>query len=823
MFACIRAHREIGHEWCFKMNGRQHHLCMSIGRTVGIACLLFLPGVARAETIRVQVISTRARPLAPQTLFQSNKTSNHIVCSDAAGKFFVRCLTGQSSPVPYNPNDHSSSLSFELEIYSLPEKNIAGTGSAYSRFGPGPRRVGQSDCFEFEVPPGGYVIHGIIPFQEESEIELLLDDFDEQFYMIGGVPSLPVEGRGIRPAYREFYEAIRSMYDMHVGDFVAGTNARLEPDVFEIIGVAPVTQWKTTTPSSLSPGPRISSIVFKIRKTLFAHNSIYTHVAQREAPDHALLILPDNPEDIILPQQAADPDPIRNTVEVLLEEGIDKGIDKGVDRYVLSPMLGNFIKKFPMGTLVLAGAKDILFDPGSLITIDTGIDLLSSAVLTAVCPALGSRVVWSVFVAVAPPIAVGFVEKAVLDSYSRSDDLEIERTGEKLIVRNLGIPLYNAAVFRMRLLPPEYYPEHLPCSEAMDIGHNEEGIFDVDGLEVDEQAAGVYSLRYRSQPFRGLMLNGVTPLNALHSGKLDVVFCIDVSGSMGDDIDAVKANADELIRGFRQRAEEQSISLQLGLVTFTRHTDPDWFSVWPLTDRLDSMRDTILGIQIRSTAAGAGGNEDTYAALMYAINEKVGESGPIEMGWRGPGDGANKGLAAFARNPAGTGAPVLIGDRQGAAKVIITMGDEPQDDPDDFGHTLARVAQVAEDLDPVHVYPVVLPKEAGMSLLSAAVAAKRRLAEATDGRLIKVADAADLPAAILSTLDLAIRRHRAEIWRKDHPPYLMYGVGAVTGLVVFVSLAFLIAKQMRRGAPGVVAPPSGGDPRLTGKPHRLDG
>ncbi|MBN1359209.1 MAG: VWA domain-containing protein [Sedimentisphaerales bacterium] len=275
-------------------------------------------------------------------------------------------------------------------------------------------------------------------------------------------------------------------------------------------------------------------------------------------------------------------------------------------------------------------------------------------------------------------------------------------------------------------------------------------------------------------------------------GKLDVVFCIDVSGSMIDDIEAVKSKVDEILAKFDERVRQDNISLHLGLVTYTQHDDQNWIQATPLTGNTQTIRNAIKGIQIVDLALGRRGNEDTYGAVMYAMNQLVGDQ-KIEMGWRGE----KKGAAVQSQNPASTGTPINLGDAEGAAKIIITMGDEPQDEPDWEDRTLADVARVAENLDPVHIYPILLPKE-GSGFLNTAVAAKKRIAEATGGQLITVNDAADLPDALVSTLQLTIRRHREEIWRRTHPPYLLYGMAAALAAVAVIALAGVLVVQLRQ-------------------------
>jgi len=56
-------------------------------------------------------------------------------------------------------------------------------------------------------------------------------------------------------------------------------------------------------------------------------------------------------------------------------------------------------------------------------------------------------------------------------------------------------------------------------------------------------------------------------------GMLDCVFCIDTTGSMADDIQAVKDASREMIDELAKHCAEANVSLQLGLVTYQDHTD----------------------------------------------------------------------------------------------------------------------------------------------------------------------------------------------------------------------------------------------------------
>lgn len=250
------------------------------------------------------------------------------------------------------------------------------------------------------------------------------------------------------------------------------------------------------------------------------------------------------------------------------------------------------------------------------------------------------------------------------------------------------------------------------------------------------------------------------------AGMLDVVFCIDHSGSMLDDIRAVQESADAILDSLTEYASQQNISVRVGLVTFTRHDEPDWIHADPLTGEVKRIRSYIHAVSIANPAVGKGGNEDLYGAMLYAMNEPVGGR-QIDMGWR-----------------------------PGAAKILIPMGDEPPDDPDWENHTLDDVDRVARNLDPVHIYPLLTPKQGGF--LDPAARAMDRIAQTTGGTVVRAKSAEEVPDAILSAIKLAVRQHRNEVWRKQNPPYVLYGaIGAVLVVIVVTTLGIGIRAAIK--------------------------
>lgn len=180
---------------------------------------------------------------------------------------------------------------------------------------------------------------------------------------------------------------------------------------------------------------------------------------------------------------------------------------------------------------------------------------------------------------------------------------------------------------------------------------------------------------------------------------LDVIFVIDTTGSMSDDIDAVQNDAINIIDAIAA----SSTNWQIGVVTYRDHPSEPYGDSGDYTSRIElpfsSNRSDIVnainGIQV---AGGGDFEESVYSGLMEAI----------AYPWR-----------------------------DGAKKAIILMGDAPPHDPEPFtGYTLASTLQAAFDVDPANVYPIIVGNDA------ATRQAFQSLADGSSGRLF-IADTAD--------------------------------------------------------------------------------
>ena len=195
--------------------------------------------------------------------------------------------------------------------------------------------------------------------------------------------------------------------------------------------------------------------------------------------------------------------------------------------------------------------------------------------------------------------------------------------------------------------------------------------------------------------------------------SLDLIFTIDTTGSMWDDIDYVKASASAI-------ADAILLDIPTARIAVVDYRD---FPVWPygaagvdypFYDDLAFSNDKsaiVAAIQGLTLGNGVDWRESVYSALMHSIDStSLG-------GWRGSDQ---------------------------AAKVIILMGDAPPHDPEPFtGYTLSSVVTAAYNADPVIIYPIQI---------GGTVEKFEELADQTGGKAFTAANAEEVVDAILEAI-----------------------------------------------------------------------
>jgi PKD repeat protein len=208
---------------------------------------------------------------------------------------------------------------------------------------------------------------------------------------------------------------------------------------------------------------------------------------------------------------------------------------------------------------------------------------------------------------------------------------------------------------------------------------------------------------------------------------LDLAFVVDTTGSMGDDIAAVKAAAADIVG----RLTERGVNYRIGIVTFN---DPASLTQVVLPFSAD--QPTIVS-RLNSLSAGGGADdpETVYSGLMAAVGK---------LAWR-----------------------------SNVPRALILMGDAPPKDPEpDTGYTLAQVTAAAKagrigvstaaaqagllstaapqpalTPDSIRIYPVLIGSD------PSARQSFQALADQTGGSLFGALSASTVVAAILQAVD----------------------------------------------------------------------
>jgi Mg-chelatase subunit ChlD len=249
-----------------------------------------------------------------------------------------------------------------------------------------------------------------------------------------------------------------------------------------------------------------------------------------------------------------------------------------------------------------------------------------------------------------------------------------------------------------------------------------------------------------------------TPPPSATLSDLDLVFCIDVTGSMSDDIASVKAAAASIVNTIAAKNKNYRVAI----VAYR-----DWDDSLPMFEDygFSTSKETIIS-NINTLSVGGGGDEPeaVFEALMRAIDS------------------------------------TSIGSwRPNVNKQIILMGDAPPHNPSREGLTPAIVAKAAEDADPVVIQALVVGNEGVYS--EEAAAAFRELADLTKGNFFEAADASKVPEMLQRTIEVIEPPKSSGLLSTRN--LIIAGVLCLVafGFVVVVLLVVLIFRKRSRPAP----------------------
>ncbi|PJF39424.1 MAG: hypothetical protein CUN54_08745 [Phototrophicales bacterium] len=226
---------------------------------------------------------------------------------------------------------------------------------------------------------------------------------------------------------------------------------------------------------------------------------------------------------------------------------------------------------------------------------------------------------------------------------------------------------------------------------------------------------------YRNSPLVEIFSSDLSSVD-LQSGDLfDLIFVIDTTGSMADDIDAVKREAVNVINAVAASGNDWRI----GIVTYRDHGPPygvpnDAYvsnEELPFSSNASEITNAINAITVRQ--AGGDEAEAVFSGLMTAI----------EFPWR-----------------------------DGAQKVIILMGDAPPHDPEPVtGFSQFDVLRAAFEVDPANVYPILIENNRQTRN------AFQALADGTSGRLFNAQASGEVVDVLIETIQTATGETRLAV------------------------------------------------------------
>jgi len=268
---------------------------------------------------------------------------------------------------------------------------------------------------------------------------------------------------------------------------------------------------------------------------------------------------------------------------------------------------------------------------------------------------------------------------------------------------------------------------------------------------------------------------------------VDVVLVLDVTLSMSSTMAALKQQLAELTRQLKER----SGSLQVGLVWYRdywveRGTAVDTAG---MSDNVDKMLSALTDL----TADGGEGpldlqELDPMERINWELHQKEVDGHFVSAGMRRREDiGQDKGresqlqgiklAIAMWRHP-------QMG-RPNPVKLVVVVTDEGAHEPD-YPHLTKELIQYeAKEVDPAHVYPVVV----GSSPIALADAAE--IARMTRGRVVNPKDPAGVVDAIVQAVDLGIEDHAP----RPPGPGVCYGFMGGGVLLVLCGVGLLFRRR----------------------------
>lgn len=199
---------------------------------------------------------------------------------------------------------------------------------------------------------------------------------------------------------------------------------------------------------------------------------------------------------------------------------------------------------------------------------------------------------------------------------------------------------------------------------------------------------------------------------AATGNPIDVVFVVDATGSMRDDIDSVRANIDRIVDSVKRHSSKA----RFALVTYK--DDPKY-----------------------------GGDSDDYPSrLEQDFTTNASDIKSKLKALRVTGGGDNPELVYNGLNTA-----LGLNWAHGVKKVALVFGDAPAKDPEPASHlTGGDIIKRAHDVDPVEIYPIDTGELVDEGL--------KKVAEETSGKIYRANNTEEIVKSITSALDSSLKK-----------------------------------------------------------------
>lgn len=308
-------------------------------------------------------------------------------------------------------------------------------------------------------------------------------------------------------------------------------------------------------------------------------------------------------------------------------------------------------------------------------------------------------------------LKVSFVDNIV--SFDAEDDYQHEPKPCNLLSRKIGSCINNIKEFKINN-PKRWINWFLETAGV------QEGDSDVVSYESKTKAEWYHPNITGHQKMAENLVNSLDlskiakPMDfgTATGNPIDVVFVVDATGSMRDDIDSVRANIDRIVDSVKRHSSKA----RFALVTYK--DDPNY-----------------------------GGDSDDYPSRLeqdFTTNASDIKSKLKALQVTGGGD--NPELVYNGLNTA-----LKLKWAHGVKKVALVFGDAPAKDPEPDSHlTGGDIIKRAHDVDPVEIYPIDTGELVDEGL--------KKVAEETSGKIYRANNTEEIVKSITSALDSSLKK-----------------------------------------------------------------